>query len=86
VQDRTINCGSDFCERVNLLKTLRRAWAWTNDAFEMRRENFIFLPPRTCKRNFSNGGVDDLYGIAALEGSAVVFDESFGVKSGGMKQ
>jgi hypothetical protein len=86
VQDRTITGRSDFCERVNLLKTLRRDWAWTNDAFEVKREKFILLPPRASKINFSNGGVDDLYGVTALDGGAVAFDEHFGVNSRFAKQ
>jgi hypothetical protein len=85
VQDRTITVRSDFCEQVNLLKKLRWAWEWTNDAFEVRREKFILLPPRASNINFSNSGVDDLYGVTALEGGAVAFDERFRVKSWGVK-
>jgi hypothetical protein len=77
VQNRTITGRYDFCERVNLLKALRRAWAWTNDAFEMIRDKLILLPPRE---------INDLYGVAALEGGAGMFDERFGVKSRGVKK
>jgi hypothetical protein len=71
---------------VNLLKTLRQAWAWTNDAFEARREKFILLLLWASKRDFSNSGVDDLHGVATLEGGTVAFYERFGVKSRGVKK
>jgi hypothetical protein len=46
--------------------------------FEVGREKFILLPSRASKRNFSNIGVDDLYGIAALEEGTVVWREESG--------
>jgi hypothetical protein len=74
MQDRSITGISDFCERVNLLKALQRAWAWTNDAFEVGREKFIFLPPLESKRNSPTNSVNDLYGVIELQGCTVVFD------------
>jgi hypothetical protein len=74
VQNRAITARSDICERVDLLKALRRTWAWTNDAFEVGREKFILLPPRASKRNFSNSSVVNVYGVTALKGCSVAFD------------
>jgi hypothetical protein len=74
MQARSITGRSDLCERVNLLKALRRAWAWTNDAFDVGRENLIFLPPQASKRNFTSKSMNDIYDITALQGYTVAFD------------
>jgi hypothetical protein len=74
MQDISITGISDLFERVIFLKALRRAWAWTNDAFEVGREKFIFLPPRASKRNLPSNSVNDLYGVIALQGCTVAFD------------
>jgi hypothetical protein len=74
MQDRSITGRSELCGLVNLLKALQRAWEWTNDAFEVRRDKFILLPPWAIKINFSSNGVDDIYGVTALQGCTVAFD------------
>jgi hypothetical protein len=85
MQDRSITGRSDLCERLNLFKALRRAWAWTNDAFEVGRKKFILLPPRESKRNFPSNSVNDIYGVTPLQGCTVAFDRRFGVKIRGVK-
>jgi hypothetical protein len=85
MKDRTITGRSDSCEQADLLKTLRGAWEWTNNAFEMSGKKFVLLSPRTWKLNLLYDGVDDFYGVVALKGGAVAFYELFGMKSGGVK-